>query len=310
MTIDLKALGRLLDVGKEYLRGIRRTPIQTSYSCEGGYLDHHSWNVFKLSKLSVQPDADGIPMNTYRWGGPYYYVVTIGHYGLECISKYHVLHDVDALAKAKVIVDWLMKNQDHTGGWPVTYDHNFFAGRVEVLKAPWYSAMGQGLAISFLSRMVHATHDERLRPVIERAKAPFLRPVSEGGVQARFLNAYPWYEEYPTTPSSFVLNGYMYSLMGLHDGAMLTQDPYYWFLYRSGIETLERALPYYDLGSGTSYDLTHLAGRGFPPNVARLDYHWTHVHLLSALNLIEGGAFSDYVERWHQYLKGGRVAHN
>lgn len=33
------------------------------------------------------------------------------------------------------------------------------------------------------------------------------------------LFGHVWFEEYPTTPGSFVLNGFMYSLIGLHDFA-------------------------------------------------------------------------------------------
>lgn len=40
---------------------------------------------------------------------------------------------------------------------------------------------------------------------------------SEGGVLATFLNKFHWYEEYPTKPPSFVLNGFIYSILGLYD---------------------------------------------------------------------------------------------
>ncbi len=31
---------------------------------------------------------------------------------------------------------------------------------------------------------------------------------------AEFLGSLPWYEEYPTSPSTFILNGFIYSLLG------------------------------------------------------------------------------------------------
>lgn len=46
-------------------------------------------------------------------------------------------------------------------------------------------------------------------------------PVSqsqEGGVAAEFLGSLPWYEEYPTTPATFILNGFIYSLLGTGTG--------------------------------------------------------------------------------------------
>lgn len=38
-----------------------------------------------------------------------------------------------------------------------------------------------------------------------------------GGVRTYFPGGFVWYEEYPTTPSLFVLNGFIYSLLGLYD---------------------------------------------------------------------------------------------
>ena len=35
-----------------------------------------------------------------------------------------------------------------------------------------------------------------------------------GGVVAEFLSSLPWYEEYPTSPPTFILNGFIYSVLG------------------------------------------------------------------------------------------------
>ena len=41
-----------------------------------------------------------------------------------------------------------------------------------------------------------------------------LLPLQAGGVVAEFLSSLPWYEEYPTSPPTFILNGFIYSLLG------------------------------------------------------------------------------------------------
>lgn len=75
------------------------------------------------------------------------------------------------------------------------------------------------------------------------------------------------YEEYPTTPPSFVLNGFIYSLLGLYDlnstapsniGREAGQ------LFNQGMLSLKKMLLLYDTGSGTSYDLRHLSLGSFP----------------------------------------------
>ena len=52
----------------------------------------------------------------------------------------------------------------------------------------------------------------------EAALSPFLISSSQpGGIRAVFMNQFHWYEEYPTNPSTFILNGFIYSLIGLFD---------------------------------------------------------------------------------------------
>ena len=64
-----------------------------------------------------------------------------------------------------------------------------------------------------------------------RALGPFNRSVETAavdgvcGVRAHVLGqrALPWYEEYPVTPSVFVLNGFIFSLIGLFDLTQVMQ---------------------------------------------------------------------------------------
>ena len=68
------------------------------------------------------------------------------------------------------------------------------------------------------------------------------------------------YEEYPTSPASFVLNGFIYSLLGLYDlnaivPASLSHDAVH--LYDQGMISLKKMLPLFDTGQGTIYDLRH-----------------------------------------------------
>lgn len=128
-----------------------------------------------------------------------------------------------------------------------------------------------------------------------------------------FMNKHDWYEEYPTTPSSFVLNGFMYSLIGLYDlketaGEKLGKEAR--LLYERGMESLKAMLPLYDTGSGTIYDLRHFM-LGIAPNLARWDYHTTHINQLQLLSTIdESPIFKEFVKRWKSYLKGSRAKHN
>ena len=123
----------------------------------------------------------------------------------------------------------------------------------------------------------------------------------------------PWYEEYPTEPPSFVLNGFIYSLIGLYD--LLTLAPSLQareatVLFQQGMKSLKKLLLAFDTGSGTNYDLRHLT-LGCAPNIARWDYHATHVNQLLLLATIDKDPLlSATAARWVDYMSGKRAPHN
>lgn len=173
--------------------------------------------------------------------------------------------------------------------------------------------MGQGHAISVLSRAYHNSGDERYLQAAVRGLQPFRVSSNKGGVAAMFLGRYIWYEEYPTTPSSFILNGFIYSLLGLYDLKSIasgTDADEASRLFDQGMNSLKNMLTLYDTGSGTTYDLRHFTLKT-APNIARWDYHSTHVNQLLLLNTIDGDPiFGSTAERWIGYMNGKRASHN
>nr|CAD7426150.1 unnamed protein product [Timema monikensis] len=209
---------------------------------------------------------------------------------------------------------WFVRHQDpSTGGWPNPVKRRVAPGMAD-LEPGWYSAMGQGHAISVLARAYHHSGGD---PQYLRAAVAALRPFrvtsAEGGVLSSFLGKFPWYEEYPTIPASFVLNGFIYSLLGLYDLKTISSPDYVKEaadLFDQGMSSLKRLLLLYDTGSGTSYDLRHFT-LGSPPNLARWDYHATHVNQLLLLATIDRDPLlTSTAERWIGYMNGKRAAHN
>ncbi|KAI8482163.1 hypothetical protein Bbelb_400510 [Branchiostoma belcheri] len=208
--------------------------------------------------------------------------------------------------------DWFVRNQDDAGGWPINVVRKLVDGMQE-LPPGWYSAMAQGQAMSTLTRAYSRTRHRRYLDAALRATKPFRVPSEKGGVLAVFMGQHRWYEEYPTTPSSFVLNGFIYSLIGLYDlqqtapgeeGKEAAQ------LYQEGMRSLKALMPLYDTGAGTVYDLRHFM-LGIAPNIARWDYHTTHVNLLQLLVSIDPDpVLAGTLKRWVGYTKGRRAKHN
>jgi heparosan-N-sulfate-glucuronate 5-epimerase len=237
--------------------------------------------------------------------------MTLRGYGaidnLTLSSSEHIQQFYDA-------AEWFVKHQDlETGGWPIPVKRKLASGFHD-LQSGWYSAMGQGHAISVLSRAYHHSGgDIRYLKAALAGLKPFQVPSHKGGVLATFLNKYHWYEEYPTKPASFVLNGFIYSLLGLYDLMTIAppgQADEAEFLFREGMISLKGMLLFYDMGSVTSYDLRHIT-LGVAPNLARWDYHATHINQLLLLGTIENEPlFAQTAERWIGYMGGKRAAHN
>lgn len=211
-----------------------------------------------------------------------------------------------------VAAKWLVQNQDDKGGWPVQVTRKLSNGEL-VLKPGWYSAMAQGQAISLLCRMYLASKDSIYLETAIKALNLFYVNSTDNGIRTYFLDRYVWYEEYPTVPSSFVLNGFMYSLFGLFDLKMTCQRRECQraaALYDDGIKSLKKLIPLFDTGSGSVYDLRHVS-LGSAPNLARSDYMAVHINQLMFINTIENDLLlQTTAKRWVSYTKGKRAPHN
>jgi len=242
----------------------------------------------------------------------------------------HMEHFKDA-------VNWMHSNQDHlSGGWRNMVERKLQG--FETLKPGWISAMGQGQAMSLLVRGYHLYKNPSYITSLSKALKPFTLPSNKGGVRAIFMEKYPWYEEYPVTPSLFVLNGFLYSLIGLYDFKTLIEEKFFdngkiplavlenykktqgvdlqasyelvSKLYREGITSASKMLPLYDGGSRSFYDLRHFV-LGVQPNIARWDYHATHLSQLALIMTIsDDPVFKRFYQYWQDYTKGKVADHN
>jgi hypothetical protein len=179
---------------------------------------------------------------------------------------------------AHEVCDWLVADQvsegDLTGAWlhrePFMHTYR--------LEPPWLSAMAQGQGASLLAQVAAAGGDERYAEAARRAVGPLQVDVERGGVLTT-LRGHDFYEEYPTRPGSYVLNGVIFTLWGLLDlwrrlGDDAARPP-----YQAGLDMLEDCLHLWDAGYWSRYDL-------FPHpvvNLASSFYHSLHVNQLTAL---------------------------
>uniref|UniRef100_A0A0M3J7P5 heparosan-N-sulfate-glucuronate 5-epimerase n=1 Tax=Anisakis simplex TaxID=6269 RepID=A0A0M3J7P5_ANISI len=169
-------------------------------------------------------------------------LVLRGHSWLHSLKQRSSAH----MEQFLVVADWFLSNQDDDGGWSVPVERSI-AEKSLVLEAGWHSAMAQGHALSVLTRAYAITKELKyLRAAVKGTKL-FKINAGEGGVR-NDLFGYAWYEEYPTQPGTFVLNGFMYSLIGLYDLSAALKNQQQMEndaakLFADGIRSLQTFLP-------------------------------------------------------------------
>jgi hypothetical protein len=235
-------------------------------------------------------DAEGIPV-TSPGGEPVPSPIRVAQYALGNLIAAGRGEERRAEV-ARVQLDWLVAAQadagEWAGCWPMTHDNPKYPW----LRAPWFSALASGNAISALLRGWEALGEAPYRDAASAAYEGLhvprdaMRICEESGGEL-------WYEEYPGVPALRVLNGHVYCLLGVADHARVSGDVEADRRWRLAASTLLARLDEYDLGFWSAYEL-----RWREP--ASLHYQRNiHVPQLRILAALTGEArFADVAERW------------
>jgi heparosan-N-sulfate-glucuronate 5-epimerase len=151
--------------------------------------------------------------------------------------------------------------------------------------------------MSLLARAYRLTGRGTFLRAAERALLPLeARPGRTPLVTCFDGCKHPFFEEYPSVPRSDVLNGFMFTLVGLYNLASVAPHSGALALYRAGRRTLDLALPRYDKRGVARYSLAS-------GNVAAQHYQAIHVYLLRALDsLHQDPRLVFYANRWLAHL--------
>jgi hypothetical protein len=216
---------------------------------------------------------------------------------LGCYERHLAGEGEEWLAMARSVADLLVERQERGGPRDGGLVHTYELGHTFPLQPPSLSAMSQGQAASLLTRIHLETGEERYAEAARRALHPLSVPSVEGGTMA-LLEGRPFPEEYPTVPSSYVLNGAIFAMWGQLDVGLGLGDGEAGAAFEESVETLARNVHRWDSGSWSLYDL-------FPhpiPNVASPAYHVLHTNQLKAMHALrpraELAATIDAFERY------------
>lgn len=226
-------------------------------------------------------DAQGVVQKVYRAQGAQYNPLFIAWWGLHRLGVFHSTGDSAALKDFWGQVDWLrahaVQRQDGAVVWPCYFDWQEGAA---LLKAPWISAMYQSVVISALVRAYRLKKDSELLDLCLKATKVFTLSIEAGGVRT-IMGAGSLYEEYPVYPLPRVLDGFLFSLLGLYDLAVETGSPQVYGLVSDGVVGLRLAIAHWDYRGKWSWYGTH--GYLCPPH-----YHQLNAKLLELVGTLVG----------------------
>lgn len=182
-----------------------------------------------------------------------------------------------------------INNQD-TAFW-----YYLFPFPPRICKIQWISGMTQGVIASTLCRAYYLTHVDLYKKLCIEAINGMLTPIEYGGALYRD-NYWFWIEEVPDEkPLQHILNGFIYSLLGLYDAYLITNDPKLFQIFQILLLSLKLRIKNYDLVLWSKYDVSCLAN---------IRYHFIHIVLFYTLyRLTNDDDLKNYSFKWLRSLK-------
>lgn len=191
-------------------------------------------------------------------------------------------------------VAWLItaRHAVPQGGAVWLYDFDYPAYGA---KAPWTSGLAQAQALSVLLRAWGLGVDGAGAEVIQEALAPMMRGVGSGGFQGTDRSGCLWWLEYPTDPTSGVLNGHMFAVLTMLEvGEFLDHNVL--AVAEQGVQTVKAMLPEFDTGRWIRYD------RRYRRLCSEHYLHHVYLPLIAALHeATRDPVFERYLHRWRRY---------
>lgn len=235
-------------------------------------------------------DRDGVILFNYD-GRDYYNPVQIAQRGIWFGDNYRRTGDVRYLERSEAHARRLLADAVEVEGalyLPYTFDFRLHGKKDQVMRAPWYSGMGQGQALSLFLRLHEATGREAYREAADGLMKSFHRLAGDGEPSVARLDCegYYWIEEYPMTVSTKTLNGFIFGVYGVYEYWRATGDEEAERLVRASLATLKRYLPEFrDPGNPSYYCLKH--------RIQYPRYHNVHIAQLWYLHRITHDPYFD-----------------
>ena len=247
-------------------------------------------------------DNDGIPSVYYGAevnGEPIGFQrnpVTTALQANEFYDNYKANNDESSKTYFLNNVNWLVDNAVNKGYYSLL-QYNF-PFPIYNLEPPWFSALANGFALQVLIKAHEMTQDLKYLTAAKSLLNAFFIEVEDGGITYKDSSDEWWYEEYATTDKSAkisrVLNGMIFTVLGIYDYYKYTHDADAKLLFDKGVNSIKKDISKYNDNGYSYYDLL-----GNPSN----KYHQIHIDLTKQFYDLTGEPiFNEYHHLWKNHL--------
>ena len=263
----------------------------------------------KLNRLISGFDENGIPINKAYIDvanpKPHYYPISIGQYGLAVFNSFIATNDENKKNHFLRIADWFIKNKIEDDVFGVYWLTDIPKPEYKIDK-PWKSAFTQSRAISILLRAWQITNDDKYFSTAAESLKIFEIDISKNGVSNIFEFG-KFYEEYPASQPTMVLDGHIFSLLGLYDFVRAADKSSNYYLqaeslFNAGINALIYLLPDYDMKYWVKFNLCKMDHypKIDPCTIGYLRLISLQLHLL--YRITDNELFEQYSKKFISYI--------
>lgn len=262
-------------------------------------LAYNSSDPLDLDDPARPVDAVGVQLYE-RDGERQFHPVGMAQYGLAALNGHRVTDDAEYLRRAEANAQALLDHAKSARGgvyFPYTFDFELLGDEADTIRAPWWSAMAQGQALSLFTRLHGTTGEQRWLEAARLTFNTFLRPRSAHRPWVIHVDRsrYLWLEEYAgNTAPLMVFNGHVFAIWGLYDYWQATGDDRAVPLMDGAITTIRAYATYFRVPG----DVSFYSLRVREPYSQNEKYHRIHARQLSELGRLTGDAWFERMSEW------------
>lgn len=222
---------------------ILRPPRLRSYIAESRF---DSPSLAPGQPLAKEVDEEGIPIYTGLGEAGYYHYSFLAFRVLWLLDAYEL--SSDEIERAWYL-DYAVRIAAKIAERAVPIDGAyFFFGEFDRVRhgylhrAPWASGMRQGQLLHVFSALYRVTGEARYRELADKTFRSlfFVEGEADDGLWVSTVDdeGYLWIEEYPKSPPSHTMNGFIFAIFGVYEYYEVTKAPIAKKLLLAGLTTL------------------------------------------------------------------------